>query len=305
MTEKRRVYTPKEAIARAKTRPEMLVETLLPATGVALLAGEPGIGKSFFALNLAYSVGLRREFFGLSVNPGEERSNFAYVVGEGLDPLALRAELIELTAGTDTADVGKIIDFEGDLLTEPETKDELIEILDEQNPRFIVFDTFSSLFGVTSENDNAEVAKTMSFFSYVAKRYNATVLFVHHISKVGKTVRGASAFIGNVDTVIALRQGLSNPEKENEVRARGVNPKRTFFASTALDHGGKQRGHRECTHDEFFISPAGLLQNPNLASPSEKAIRETVREYEKEMREAFIASQVESDKVDERGKEER
>ena len=57
MSEKITFHTWDEAIEHSENQPEMLVETLLPAAGVALLAGEPGIGKSFFALNLAHSIG--------------------------------------------------------------------------------------------------------------------------------------------------------------------------------------------------------------------------------------------------------
>lgn len=272
MSEKITFHTWDEAIEHSENQPKMLVETLLPAGGVALLAGEPGIGKSFFALNLAHSIGLGQPFFGLKVHTGreEETAPVAYVLGEGFHGFGRRVKRLREETDADLSEIGGVLTVERANLADTETQDDLVDELDTLHPRFIVFDTFSSLFHVTSENDNAEVAQLMTFFDYLAQRYEATVLVVHHISKVGKTVRGASAFIGNVDTVISLREGLSDKEEEKRENARGYRTDHIFYASTERAHGGKQKDEREYTHDGFRINPVGLLVNEDLSERMKK-----------------------------------
>jgi len=74
----------------------------------------------------------------------------------------------------------------------------------EEAPMLMVFDTFSTSFGIENENDNTEVAKLIKAieeYLVPVMHPDGAIMIVHHTSKVsdGHTARGASALIGNID----------------------------------------------------------------------------------------------------------
>ncbi len=48
-------------------KPKLLVENLLPADGITILAGEPKVGKTFLLQQLTYSISVERTFLGRNV----------------------------------------------------------------------------------------------------------------------------------------------------------------------------------------------------------------------------------------------
>src|SRR5439155_20954414 len=68
--------------------PEWLIEGILPADGLAVLYGPPAIGKSFLALDWAFSVQLGHAWLGHQV----KRGTVVYVYGEGGAALGQRKD---------------------------------------------------------------------------------------------------------------------------------------------------------------------------------------------------------------------
>src|SRR5699024_9734789 len=108
-----------------------------------------------------------------------------------------------------------------------------------------IFDTLSVLTRLTSENDNAEVSQVMSNVNRIAQGTGATAMVIHHTTKTSGSVRGASAFVGNSDTVV--------------VAAKEKNDNSTFLLSTSAQHGGKQRSGEPKIMSGFSIASPGVL----------------------------------------------
>ena len=239
--------TPAEMKAIAQVAPEELITGLVPSGGVMVLAGAPGLGKSFIALSWAAAVAEGSSWFGKAVR----QAPVVYVLGEGWGGFGRRitaweqanqhviSEQLHFVNGVRLG-----IDF-----SDGESVDQLIERVEAVEPGLIVVDTFSMLARVSNENDNAEVAAVMANISKVVSETGATVMLVHHVTKTTGSVRGASAFVGNADTVVMVKEeGTTAAEKKG------------FFITTDRAYDGKQRDGMAETLRGFSVASPGVLE---------------------------------------------
>lgn len=247
--------------AQAHDAPPALIEGLLPAAAVVLLAGEPGVGKSFVALSWAASVAAGAPWCGRAVSAGSGR--VAYVLGEGYLRFGQRIEAWETTHGQQLGEGLIFVDGarRGVDLADPEKAEELVEKLELFEPDLVILDTFSMLAHVKSENDNAEIAKVFSVAHRIVSRTGASVVIVHHLSK-GGTIRGASAFVGNVDGVVACVPTPSDAAP------------RSFALSTDRADGGKVRDGEPVRLDGFSVASPGVLAQDAAVAQHGEAARE-------------------------------
>lgn len=240
--------TPAALKAHSRANSEQLVDGVLPSQGVVTLAGAPGIGKSFLALSLAACVSAGRPWFGRATKQGP----VVYVLGEGFHQFGRRVEAWEQHSGYELADDLHFVDGAARSidLADDESFAILLEHLVELRPALVVLDTFSMLASVRSENDNAEVARVYARAHRLVRETGATVLFVHHVPKEGSGVRGATAFVGNSDTVLIA----GRPEDD------------TFSLSSRSSDGGKQRDAEPFAMAGFSIAAPGVLVNSKAAS---------------------------------------
>lgn len=234
----------------ASSRPPELVSGFLPAKGVAVLAGAPGTGKSFTALSWAAAIAEGGSWFGRTAT----QAKVVYVLGEGWGGFGSRVEAWEQANGRPMPDTVQFVNGaqQGIDLKDPAGGEQLITRLKRAQADLIIFDTFSTLARVSNENDNAEVAQVMASVNAIVAATGATVLLIHHLTKSTGSVRGASAFVGNSDTVIIAAGDTSErPEP-------GTSPS-SFLLSTDAYHGGKQRDGRPVTMRGFSIASPGVL----------------------------------------------
>src|SRR5699024_8015183 len=142
----------------------------------------------------------------------------------------------------------------GASLKDPAAVQQLIGLINEVPTGLVVFDTLSVLANLTNENDNAEVAQIMANVHTIAQATGATVMVIHHTTKSTGSVRGASAFVGNSDTVV--------------VAAKEKNDNSTFLLSTSAQHGGKQRDGEPKIMSGFSIASPGVLSRDSNGNSS-------------------------------------
>lgn len=253
----------------ARTRPAELIEDFVPSGGVAVLAGAPGTGKSFVALSWAAAVAEGAQWFGHATR----QTRVVYVLGEGFSGFGDRIAAWEKVNGRPMSEAVHFVDGVqlGIDLKYPEAVDQLIAYVEPVRPGLIIVDTFSVLAGVSNENDNAEVAAVMKNMNRIVQTTGATVVLVHHVTKTSRTVRGASAFVGNADTVV-----IAGVDVRDGVASDG------FMLSTEATHGGKQRDSEAKTLPGFSIASPGVLvrdgaagtgqQDPNVEEAKQKAL---------------------------------
>src|SRR5580704_10982572 len=79
-------YLLDDASMAARTTPVALVEGMIPERSLAVIYGQPASGKSFLALDLAYSVATGIPWLGRKVQHGPA----VYIAGEGIGGLPKR-----------------------------------------------------------------------------------------------------------------------------------------------------------------------------------------------------------------------
>lgn len=206
----------------AETPPlEWIVEGLIPEHGLVLVAGEPGTGKSFWAVDLAMHLAHgATTWLGRDAQP----CSVLFLAGEGTGGLAgrLRAWKEHHDPGTDTEGRYCVLGDGIPPLSTPKGQQSLDALITAvagnwgHPPGLIVIDTLSQGLVAGDENDAAVIAPALRALTNIRKRHGCTFLMAHHLAKPAKgapkrldlhAVRGSSALVGNVDVVLGLAHG--------------------------------------------------------------------------------------------------
>lgn len=182
--------------------PDFLVQDLFERDSLALLFGDPGCGKSFFALALAASVATGRSFNGRKVRSGP----VVYIAGEGQNGLRRRLSAWETHFGIDLSAAPLFISGGPTSLLEPAAVKQLTAALDEVTaqagpPALIVLDTLARNFGPGDENDTQHMSAFISAVDAMRRMYPAcAALIVHHTGHGEKArARGSMALRAALD----------------------------------------------------------------------------------------------------------
>ena len=234
----------------ARNRPPELINGFVPSSGVMVLAGAPGTGKSFTALSWAAAIAEGSQWFGRQTR----KAPVVYVLGEGYSAFGERITAWKTTNGREIPEDLLFMDGATLGIDLKAPVEQLIAIFNLVKPGLIIFDTLSVLTRLDSENDNAEVSQVMSNVNKIAQGTGATAMVIHHTTKTSGSVRGASAFVGNSDTVV--------------VAAKEKNDNSTFLLSTSAQHGGKQRSGEPKIMSGFSIAAPGVLTHGSKGNSS-------------------------------------
>jgi putative DNA primase/helicase len=175
-----------------------LLGSLLASDTAALVWGPAGIGKSFFALSIAWAVASGGSFLGWQ-SPRPHR--VLYVDGEmGATSLRERLALFGpppagLALSAHDLGGGPILD-----LTETLGLKRLMAAWDD--PELVVLDTLGSLAGLRS--GDPERWDRLQRFLMHQRKHRRAVLLVHHANKAG-AMRGTTRREDALDLVMALR----------------------------------------------------------------------------------------------------
>lgn len=177
---------------------DYVVKHLLDRPSVAFLHGDPKVGKSFIALDLAIRVALGLEWCGRRVRP----TSVLYVYSEGGSRLWRRRNAWRARYGE--------LDVEDQLIIYPrpiklvgaeEPVRALLEWARERAFGMVVFDTWATATAGGNENAAGEVGTALERAGWFRDDLGAAVLFVHHDGKSGG-YRGSTAIDGYGDTRI-------------------------------------------------------------------------------------------------------
>lgn len=211
---------------RLRSRSEMLglpptrwlIKNYLTFGSVNLLGADPNLGKSTLATAWAHCIWTGKPWLGHAVRAG----SILFILGEDSRGAALRARAWEAVYGPLDPVGDRYIQYADKLpaLCEPAGQLELrrlLQFLVQQHghaPALVVIDTLSTVWGSEPENSAELAAALMAVLSSLADEFDCTFLLIHHLNKAppGPTkreitlssIRGAGAFVGNVDDVLAL-----------------------------------------------------------------------------------------------------
>lgn len=173
-------------------------------SGIGLLWGKAGIGKSFVACSLAASVATGRPWLGHRVTEGP----VVYVVGEG--GLANVAHRLDAAiANLHCCDPEEppppiwIASPGVDLVKGPGELTSLI-LAEGVSPQLIIIDTLSRCF-TGDENKQEDMGKFVRSLDLLRDMWDASILVIHHANRAGE-IRGSSVLYGAVDVSLQLQQ---------------------------------------------------------------------------------------------------
>ncbi|MBZ4485973.1 AAA family ATPase [Microbacterium sp. cx-55] len=247
---------------KALPRPEWIIGGLLQESGIIVLAGEGGLGKSFLAIDWAAHIATGQLWHGRPV----QRGRVLYVAGEGVEFYDQRVTAWEEHYRASVPDERLQYVTEGFNLSDAAAVDYMREAVAEGGYSLVILDTLSQLSRVESENDNAELAAVLQQAKSIRQAHPGTsVLIVHHTSKGERgKVRGASAIRNNADAVIVARARSGSD---------------TFTLSTRVEHDGKQKNGAADVLDGFYLHQVGqaaVIAREGIADPDEEAVRQVL-----------------------------
>ncbi len=178
---------------------QWLVERYIEANAMVILFGEPGVGKSFIALDMACCIATGEAWQGFPVKQGP----VFYIAGEGHTGIGRRLGAWCRYRGVKLGSIH--VSTTAAPLTEWEAVKQVmrgIKAKVEQHgvPALIVVDTLARNFGGLDENSNKDMGLFVQHMDRLKYELQTTVLIVHHTGQGNKDrARGASALKGAVD----------------------------------------------------------------------------------------------------------
>lgn len=189
---------------------EWLIEGLIPKSGVSLLTGESGCGKSTFALALAGAVTQGRHFLGRETEQRDvlivDGENGAAVLQERLNRLHIEKTPLLYVWGV----------WSKKLPSGPKEA-AIVKFAEEKKP-LIIFDSLIE-FHPGSEQDASETRKYMQEFRRLSA-HGATVLLIHHTGKS----EGSKDYRGSSDIKASIDNGYVLTSKGNTLESLTLRP---------------------------------------------------------------------------------
>ncbi|HMO94387.1 MAG TPA: AAA family ATPase [Pirellulaceae bacterium] len=192
----------------------------IPLGKLTLLAGDPGLGKSFVTLDLAARVSRGESWPDLPLfkqRPGKAiimncEDDSADTIAPRLDKAGADGANVYLLEGVRTGDQRRMFSLEFDL---PLLEQSLQQI---GEARLIVIDPISAYCGKIDSHKNSDVRGMLAPLAELAARYRVAILCITHLSKSGgaKAVyraMGSLAFAAAARAVWAISKDADEPER--------------------------------------------------------------------------------------------
>jgi hypothetical protein len=181
-----------------------LVERILPREGLIVIWGPPKCGKTFWTLDLAMHVALRRKYRGRRVHQG----TVVYIASEGERGLSARVHAFKARhLGKDEQDPPfYLLTTRLNLVKDVETLIQDIRVaLGEQQCVLIVIDTLNRTIAGGESND-ADMTAYIDAADQLRRAFTSTVAIIHHCAVQGSRPRGHSSLDGAADAQISAKK---------------------------------------------------------------------------------------------------
>lgn len=186
-----------------------LVQGLLPNSGLAVVYGPSGSGKSFMVLDVALHVATGRPYAGREVKP----SGVIYIAAEGVEGFRrrvvaardrLEARGVPFAMIADAPNLGGSSNDVEDLLRAIHVHSAKVG----WTPGLVVIDTLARAMPGLDENSSRDMGTFIAHVDRVGRELGCLMLVVHHTGKnEGAGMRGSSALRGAAEVVWSVSFG--------------------------------------------------------------------------------------------------
>jgi len=236
---------------------DCLMSPWLPMGGLTQVYAYRGVGKTYFALSVAFAVSTGKEFLGWQC---PEPKRVLYIDGEMPAP-DMQNRIKMVSSNSDLSNIPfKLITPDLHFYSSPNlaTPEGQAEIETHTNKAdLIIVDNISTLCRVGKENDSDSWLEVQRW-SLKMRSEGRSVLFVHHANK-GGTQRGTSAREDVLDTVIALKKPTGSSPSEGATFEVHFEKSRGFmgddakaFIATMTSENGHQNWTKQSLDDNTF-----------------------------------------------------
>ena len=176
---------------------EWLVKNVLPSGQLYSIYGASGSGKTFVALDLAFSIAMGRPWRGNRVKPGR----VVIIAAEGGTGIGKRAEAYARHHGIDLRDADvHVITAAPNFLEEMDVAEVIAEIKALGDVVAVFVDTVAQVSPGANENTSEDMGRVLASMRLIAEAICALVVAVHHAGKdPSKGARGWSGFRAAMD----------------------------------------------------------------------------------------------------------
>lgn len=222
----------------AATELPVLFDGAMPMAELSVIASEPGLGKSYFALTLGLSIAFNRPLLN-QFQPRPVNGRVCFLFGEdGPHPVAQRIRAIceahgitreEFESAVSTGllsfvcgDSAQLLSVEFGVLNKTPAYRELASNCERERYDLLVVDSFIQWAGVPNENDNAQMQVAAMALVELSRVTGGVVLALHHVSKQSAatgaatlhSMRGGGALAGKFRWGAVLRALSDQDAKE-------------------------------------------------------------------------------------------
>lgn len=257
--------------------PEFLVDRLIETDTLGLIFGDPGCGKSFFAVDLALSVAAGVDFHGRDVKQGA----VFYIAGEGHNGLVRRFHAWARHRGRSLANVPMFKSERAAQFLDGASAQAVAQSVNNLAakhgaPALIVVDTLARNFGAGDENSTQEMNAFIAAMDDLrAKWPGSVILVVHHSGHADKQrARGAMALKGALDFEYRLEKSGPNLILANTKMKDAEPPADLSFSLVSVDLDGGVRSAALTATDPLERKPAATSTQRLALSTYETAAKE-------------------------------
>ncbi len=193
-----------------------LIPGRIPATGVFVLAGNAGVGKTTLAYDAAAAVIYGEEFLGESTT---KQGSVLFVASDEL-PAFGQDKLIN----RDIQDnYHFLLDWDVSQWSELE------EAIEATHPALVIVDSFNAIQSAPDFDENSALAsQSVKKLEKLSNKYSVPVLLIHHLNKSKENkgvnrVRGSSAIAASC-SAIAILEGEGTVKRFHQPKIRGSEP---------------------------------------------------------------------------------
>ena len=256
-----------------QTEVEWLWYPYIPFGKLTIIQGNPGEGKTFFAMQLAAACTNRK--FLPQMEPFEPFNMIFQTAEDGLGD-TVKPRLLSAEADLERV---LVIDDADNPLT---LADERIEnAIRENNARLVIIDPLQAFLGANVDMNRANEARDMTKkLGALAEKYKCAIILIGHMNKAGGN-KAAYRGIGSIDFFAVARSVLLVGRIEGEPDLRAVvqikNNLAAFGHSKAFrltETGFEWIGDYEITADEVL---GGIAPKVNKLEQAKKMLRELAK----------------------------